>query len=430
LSNERDTAITGIGLVTSLGVGKKENWEAFCAGESGIRRLRGCDTTHFRTKIASQVPETFQEYLKGRFSSGLIRRTERFTHLGLGASDMAIEDAGLVLEDEDRERIAVVVGTGGGGLGAVVEDVRRAIRETGDPFFEDWARAKVGSRAVVKTMANSCAAQISISLDLRGPSLTVATACSSGAAAVCHAHDLLRQGRADAVLVGGTDALASPFALMAFGRLATLSERNDEPERASRPFDRERDGFVLGEGAAMMILETTERARRRGARIYAHLIGFAQTCEAHNIIAPRSGGVGMARTMELALQDAGARPEQVDYVNAHGTSTVANDACESQAIETVLGDHARSVWVSSLKSMIGHTVGAAGAIEAAVTALCIKEGVVPPTINYEHPDPCCRLDYVPNMARERSVDLALSNSFGFGGHNTTIVLSRDGRAGG
>jgi 3-oxoacyl-[acyl-carrier-protein] synthase II len=251
-------------------------------------------------------------------------------------------------------------------------------------------------------------------------------ACASGAAAVCAADEMLQLGRADVVVVGGSDALVSPFSLLGFGKLVTLSERNDAPERASRPFDRERDGFVLGEAAGMMILETAAHARRRRAEVYARILGHAVTSEAFNITAPAEGGIGMARTMTLAMQHAGIDPRDVDYVNAHGTSTMLNDLREAQGIHRAFGDHSRRLWVSSQKSMIGHTIGAAGAIETAVTALTIKAGVVTPTINQEFPDPQCDLDVVPNVARERHVRVALSNSFGFGGHNSTIVLGANG----
>jgi len=290
----------------------------------------------------------------------------------------------------------------------------------------DWWALDLEPMAVVKMMGNSCVGQTSIVYGLQGPSFTVGMSCASGAAAVCAADDLLQLGKVDAVVVGGVDALVSPFALVGFGRLGVLSERNDAPEHASRPFDRHRDGFVLGEGAGMMILETAEHARRRGARVYAHLRGHAVTCEAFDMTAPARGGVGIARTMAKAMEAARVAPDQVDYVSAHGTAMRPQDACEAQGIKRAFGEHTRRLWVSSQKSMIGHTIGAAGAIEIAVTALTIAEGVVTPTINHTETDPECDFDVVANEARERRVDVALSNSFGFGGHNCAVVLGAHG----
>ena len=421
-----DTVITGIGLVSALGVGKDENRANFRAGTSGVTALRGMDASGLRTRIASQVPERFDEYLRGRIAKSVVKRTARFSQFCLGASGMAIEDAGLDLERADRRRVGVVVGNQGYGLKVIDDEVARGLAQKPDMRSADWWELDIEPMAVVKMMGNSCVGQTSIVYGLQGPSFTVGMSCASGAAAVCAADDLLQLGKVDAVVVGGVDALVSPFALVGFGRLGLLSERNAEPETASRPFDRHRDGFVLGEGAGMMILETAEHARRRGARVYAHLLGHAVTCEAFDVMAPARGGVGMARTMVKALEAARVAPDQVDYVSAHGTAMRPQDACEAQGIKRAFGEHTRRLWVSSQKSMIGHTIGAAGAIEIAVTALTIAEGVVTPTINHTETDPECDFDVVANVARERRVRVALSNSFGFGGLNTSVVLGAHG----
>jgi len=419
-----ETVITGIGIVSALGLGARENWDGFCAGRSGVAPVRGFDASTLPARIASQVPERFEDWFRTHFPDTPVG--PRFARLGLAASRMAIDDAGLELECEDPERVAVVVGNGGGGLKLIDEEVARAVAADSDVNPTRLGQWDFDPMALVNVAGSCCAAQISLVLGLQGPSTTIGMACASGAAAVCVADDLLQLGQADVVVVGGCDALVSPFSLAGFGKLVTLSERNCAPERASRPFDRERDGFVLGEAAGMMILETAAHARRRRAEVYARVLGHAFTSEAFNITAPAEGGVGMARTMTLAMENAGVDPADVDYVNAHGTSTTLNDLREAQGIHRAFGDHARRLWVSSQKSMIGHTIGAAGAIETAVTALTIKAGIVTPTINQDVPDPDCDLDVVPNVARERRVRVALSNSFGFGGHNSTIVLGANG----
>jgi 3-oxoacyl-[acyl-carrier-protein] synthase II len=420
-----DTVITGIGIVSALGLGKDENWANFRAGVSGVAPVRGMDSSGLPTRIASQVPERFDEYVRTHFPRSLVKRTARFSQLCLGASRMALEDAGLDLEREDRRRIGVVVGNHGYGLKLLDDEIAKALAENPTMRAADWFTLDLDAMSVLKMMGNACAAQPSIVYGLEGPTFTVSMSCASGAAAVCAADDLLQLGKADAVLVGGTEALVSPMGLVGFAKLAALSQRNDEPARASRPFDRERDGFVLGEGAGMIVLETAEHARSRGAEVYARVLGHAVTYEPSDPTAP-ARGVGMARTMTRALQAARVAPDQVDYVNAHGTSTRLNDRCEVQGIKRAFGDHARRLCVSSQKSMIGHTIGAAGAIEIAITALTIKDGVVTPTINYEVPDPECDLDVVPNVARERHVRVALSNSFGIGGQSCAVVLGANG----
>jgi 3-oxoacyl-[acyl-carrier-protein] synthase II len=420
-----DTVITGIGIVSALGIGKDENWANLCAGTSGVAAVRGIDTAALPVRIASQVPERFEEWTAAHLPRTVTRRTARFSHLCLGAGRLAIEDAGLDLEREDRRRIAVVVGNQGYGLKVIDDMIAKAIAQNPDMRAADWWNLDLDPMAVPKMMGNSCVAQTSIVHRLEGPSLTVSMACASGAAAVCAADDLLQLGKADAVLVGGADALVSPFTLVGFNAIGALSTRNDAPHAASRPFDRDRDGFVLGEGAGMMILESGTHARRRGARVYAHVLGHALTCEPSDGTAPASG-VGMARTMRKALDAARVAPDAIDYVNAHGTSARAWDLCEAEGIHQAFGDHTRRLCVSSQKSMLGHTIGAAGAIEIAVTALTIAEGTITPTINYDAPDPACDLDVVANVARERRVRVALSNSFGVGGQSCAVVLGANG----
>jgi len=421
----RDTVVSGIGIVSALGIGTRENWTNLCAGAPGVGTVRGLDASALPVRIAGQVPDAFDAWAAAHFPRPVLKRTARFSQLCLAATRMAIEDSGLDVAREDRTRVGVVVGNQGYGLKTIDDEVGRASPRPGDVASSQWW-ALMDPMAVLKVMGNCCVAQVSILHGLEGPSFTVGMACASGAAAICLADDLLALGRADVVLVGGTEALVTPFALLGFSKLTALSERNDDPARASRPFDRDRDGFVLGEGAAMLVLETAEHARRRGAPVYARLLGHAMTSEASNITAPAAGGTGIARTMTAAMRHAQVDAADVGYVSAHGTSTRLNDACETQGIRRAFGVHTDRLWVSSQKSMLGHTISAAGAIGAAVTALTIKEGVVTPTINYEHADPDCDLDYVPNTARERRVDVALVNSFGFGGHNVSLVLGADG----
>jgi len=421
-----DAVITGIGIVSALGLGKRENWANLCAGRSGVAAVRGFDASALPVQIASQVPDAFDDHLRRHFPPEVASDASRLSQLCLAASRMAIEDAGLDLAREDRERIGVVIGNGGAGLKVLDDELAKALAQETDAHPARLGQWEFDRHAMLNVMGSGCTAQVATFHGLEGPSFTIGVACASGAAAVCAADEMLQLGRADLVLVGGADALVSPFTLLGFAKLVTLSERNDRPEKASRPFDRERDGFVLGEAAGMMVLETAAHARRRGAEVYARVLGHAITSEAFNITAPAEGGVGMARTMMEAMSEARVAPDQVDYVSAHGTSTTLNDLRETQGIKRAFGDHARRLWVSSQKSMMGHTIGAAGAIETAVTALTIKEGVVTPTINYEVPDPECDLDVVPNVARERRVRIALTNSFGFGGHNTSIVLGAVG----
>jgi 3-oxoacyl-[acyl-carrier-protein] synthase II len=416
---ERDVYITGIGLITCLGVGTADNWKKLCGGVSGIRLVRRFDTSGCPTRIGGEIPEEFPALFAQRFSKRTQKHTAVFSQLSLLATALALEDAGLRLEaEEDRGSIGICVGTGAGGLSYWEEQ----LAVTGKPYRESLDT--VESLAVIKYMANAPAASMSLHFGVEGPSLTVSSSCSSGAYAVCHAHDLIRMGRAEVMIAGGVDAIVSRAALLSFGRLQALSERNCEPARASRPFDKLRDGFVLGDGAGFLVLESAEHCRRRDARRYARIRGHAATSEASHLVHPSANGGKMADTMRRALADAGVATDEVDYISAHGTSTVLNDKYETAAIKQVFGPYAPQISISSQKSMLGHTVGAAGAIEAAVTALTVAHDVVPPTINYENPDEECDLDYTPNVARKRVVRVALSNSFGFGGHNFSIIVSK------
>ena len=416
---ERDVYVTGIGLITCLGVGTAENWKKLCAGVSGIRLVQRFDTTGCPTRIGGEIPEEFSALFAERFPKRTQKHTAPFSQLSLLATALALEDAGLRLEaEEDRSSIGICVGTGAGGI-SYWEGVLGA---KGKPYREALDTAE--SLAVIKYMANAPAASLSLHYGVEGPSLTVSSSCSSGAHAVCYAHDLIRMGRVDVMIAGGVDALVSQAALLSFGRLQALSERNGDPARASRPFDKERDGFVLGDGAGFMILESAEHCRRRDARRYARIRGYAATSESSHMVHPSPNGTKMADTMRRALADARIAADEVDYISAHGTSTVLNDKYETSAVKQVFGPHASQISISSQKSMMGHTVGAAGAIEAAVTALTVANDLVSPTINYETPDPDCDLDYTPNAARPRKVRVAMSNSFGFGGHNFSVVLSK------
>jgi 3-oxoacyl-[acyl-carrier-protein] synthase II len=416
---ERDVYVTGIGLITCLGVGTAENWKKLCAGTSGIGLVRRFDTTGCPTRIGGEIPPEFSARFAERFPKRTQKHAAPFSQLSLLATDLALEDAGLRLEaEEDRNSIGICVGTGAGGI-SYWEDQLSAPDK---PYRQ--ALDSVESLAVIKYMANAPAASLSLHFGVEGPALTMSSSCSSGAHAVCYAHDLIRMGRAEVMLAGGVDAIVSQAALLFFSRLQALSERNSEPARASRPFDRLRDGFVLGDGAGFMVLESAEHCRRRDARRYARIRGYAATSEASHMVHPAANGTKMADTMRRALADARIAAEEVDYISAHGTSTPLNDKYETAAIKQVFGAYAREISVSSQKSMMGHTVGAAGAIEAAVTALTVANDVVSPTINYENPDEGCDLDYTPNVARSRVVRVAMSNSFGFGGHNFSVVLSK------
>jgi 3-oxoacyl-[acyl-carrier-protein] synthase II len=406
----RRVVITGIGLVTPLGIGIEENWQALIKGRSGIGPITRFDASSYQTRFAGEVknfnPEDFLPKKEAR-------KLDLFLQFALAASQMAMEDARLTISDEESPRAGAIMGCGLGGLTTIEASHITLLKEGPkkiSPFF------------IPVIIGNMAPGLMSIRHNAKGPNLSIQTACAAGTHAIGVAFHMIRDGIIDIALTGGVEAVITAMAIAGFNAMRALSTRNDAPEKASRPFDKERDGFVLSEGAAVLILEEAERALSRGASIYAEVIGFGLTSDAYHMTAPAPEGEGAARCMQMALDDAGIRPEDVDYINAHGTSTDLNDRFETMAIKTVFGSHAYKLAVSSTKSMTGHLLGAAGGVEAAYTALTIKRGIIPPTINYEYPDPDCDLDYVPNVARRATVKVALSNSFGFGGTNATIVM--------
>ncbi|MDN5346607.1 MAG: 3-oxoacyl-[acyl-carrier-protein] synthase [Clostridia bacterium] len=404
--------ITGLGVISPVGNTKDDFWRSLLAGVSGIGPITRFDASSMATRIAGEVKDFDPAAFLDRKE---VKRMDRFTQYAVVTARMALNDAALDPKSVDPERIGVVYASGIGGI-ETLEDQARTLLEKGpgrvSPFF------------VPMMIGNMAAGQISIHIGARGPNFTVVNACASSANAVGEAFRLLQRGEVDVVITGGSEASVTPLAVAGFSSMKALSTRNEAPQAASRPFDRGRDGFVLGEGAGTLILETLEHAERRGARIYAEVAGYGCTADAYHITAPDPEGRGSSRAMQLAIADAGLKPEDVDYINAHGTSTDLNDRLETLAIKQVFGSHAYKLAVSSNKSMIGHLLGAAGAVELIATALTIYEGVIPPTINYEDPDPECDLDYVPNKARHQEVKVALSNSFGFGGHNASILLRK------
>lgn len=404
--------VTGLGIISPVGTGIESFWSSLTAGISGIGPVTRFDPAHFSTKIAGEVKD-FEptRYIDKKEA----RRMDRFTQFAVAATEMAVEDASLNFEDEDKDRIGVILGSGVGGI-ETMEEQARVLAEKGP--------GRISPVFVPMMIANMGAGQVAIRYCLRGPNSTSVSACASSSNAIGDAFKMLQYGRADVMITGGAEAAITPLAMAGFIQMKAMSTRNEEPEKASRPFDLERDGFVIGEGAAILILETLEHALKRGARIYAELAGYGSTCDAYHMTAPDPEGHGAANSMREALADAGIKPSEVDYINAHATATPLGDKAETLAIKSVFGGHAAKVAISSTKSMTGHLLGASGGLEAMVCVLAIQEGIIPPTINYEQPDPDCDLDYVPNTARKAEVDVALSNSFGFGGHNATLVFKK------
>jgi 3-oxoacyl-[acyl-carrier-protein] synthase II len=410
LSSPRRVAVTGVGLVSPLGIGNDENWRAIVAGKSGIGPITRFDASAFACRIAGEVkgfdPSLYVEKKE-------IKKMDTFIHFAMAAAQFAMADSGLPVRDDNRERIAVVIGSGIGGL-PIIEETQKNYLQKGprviSPFF------------ITALIANEAAGNVSILYGLKRPNLSTVTACTTGAHAVGEAYRMIQYGDADAAIAGGTESVITPLAVGGFAVMRALSTRNDDPQGASRPWDRDRDGFVMGEGAGLVILEEMEAAKKRGARIYAELVGYGLSGDAYHIAAPSEDGDGPARVMKNALADAEIAPDRIGYINAHGTSTPMGDRIETVAIKMVFGEHAYKVAVSSTKSSTGHLLGAAGGLETGIVALAVHHGVLPPTINYETPDPDCDLDYVPNVAREEKVEYALSNSFGFGGTNGCLVL--------
>jgi len=404
--------ITGLGAVTPLGNDVPTMWEALVAGHSGIGHITHFDASDLEVQIAAEVKDFDPVALLGRREA---RRNDRFTLFALEAARQAVADAGLEFDDDLRQTTGVLIGTAIGGILTLLKNY--------DVLQKSGPR-RVSPFMVPMMMPNAASGTVAITYGLQGPNFSLASACATGSHAIGEAAEVIRRGHAKVMICGGSEAVIARVALAGFKNMGAVSTRNDEPQRASRPFDAERDGFVMGEGASVLVLESLEHARRRGTRIYAELAGHGASADAFHITAPEEEGIGAAWAMELALQDAGLAPEAVDYINAHGTSTRLNDPMETRAIRRVFGPHADRLVVSSTKSMMGHLMGAAGAVEAIACIKSLETGWVHPTINYETPDPECDLDYVPNQARYAQPRAALSNSFGFGGHNGCLVFRR------
>jgi len=411
--NEHRVVVTGLGALTPIGNDVPSFWKALQEGVSGIDKLTLFDASAFDCRIAAEV-KGFDPLTRG-FTKKDLNRMENFVIFAITCAREAIEDAGLDLEKEDRERIGVVVGSGIGSL-KIIEEQHNVYLKSGP--------SRITPFLIPALIVNEAAGQIGITFGLKGPNSCLTTACASGSHAIGDAFRIIQRGDADVVITGGTESCITHLGVGGFCALKALSTRNDEPQKASRPFDAQRDGFIMAEGCGIVVLESLEHAKKRGARIYAEMAGFGMSCDAYHITAPDPEGDGASRAMLAALKDAKAAPEEVDYINAHGTSTKLNDKIETLAVKRAFGSHAKKVMVSSTKSMTGHLLGAAGGVEFVVCCLAIKDNVVPPTINYEFPDPDCDLDYVPNTARKAKLNLCLSNSLGFGGHNATLAVRR------
>ncbi|MEE9259390.1 MAG: beta-ketoacyl-ACP synthase II [Nitrospinaceae bacterium] len=407
----RRVVVTGLGIVSPLGIGLDACWSAVCEGKSGIDTITKFDAASFPVQIAGEVkdfdPEKFIDHKE-------VKKMDTFIHYSMASSQMAVEDSGFEINDDNAERVGVLIGVGLCGLPAI-EKYHDVLKERGvrkiTPFF------------IPMLIANLASGQVSIHFGAKGPNSSVVTACATGTHAIGDATRMIQRGDADAMIAGGTESVITPLCVGGFHAAKALSTRNDDPQGASRPFNLDRDGFVIGEGCGVVLLEEFEGAKQRGARIYGEVAGYALNADAYHITATSPSGEGAARCMKLALKDSGLNPEEVDYINAHGTSTVA-DAAETMAVKTVFGDHARALAVSSTKSMTGHLLGAAGGVEAIFTLMALHHGVIPPTINYKTPDPKCDLDYVPNQAREKSIEVGMSNSFGFGGTNGVLIFKK------
>jgi 3-oxoacyl-[acyl-carrier-protein] synthase II len=408
----RRVVITGIGLVSSLGIGTQATWEGLLAGTSGVGRVTRFDVSGFAAQIAGEV-RGFDplDYVDKKD----VKKMDVFIQYAIAASQFAVEDSRLAITPENAPQVGVFIGSGIGGF-TTIEREHSALLEGGprriSPFF------------IPASIINLASGQVSIRFGAKGPNLATCTACSASAHALGESFEIIKRGDADAMIAGGSEAAITPMSLGGFGSLRALSTRNDEPAKASRPFDRDRDGFIIGDGAGVLILEELEHATARGARIYAEMVGYGVSADAFHITAPSEDGDGAVRAMAMALRKAGVEPAAVDYINAHGTSTPYNDKLETMAIKRCFGDHARRVAISSTKSMTGHLLGGAGGLEAGVSALAVHHQVAPPTINLDHPDPECDLDYVPHVKREMPITYALSNSFGFGGTNATLLFRR------
>ncbi|NQT31782.1 MAG: beta-ketoacyl-ACP synthase II [Deltaproteobacteria bacterium] len=402
--------VTGIGVVCPLGLNAVATWEALIAGRPGVDRITLFDTEGFETKIAGEVkgfdPTNYMNHKDAR-------RNDRFSQMAVAASLEAVKHSGLQIDAVNKNDIGIVIGSGIGGLTTLFEQIKVLLERGAD---------RVSPFLIPMIMPNIAAAQISIILGVKGPNLCTTSACSSGSDAIGFACETIKRGDAKVMVTGGSEAIINPVGVSAFNAMKAISTRNDEPQLASRPFDAERDGFVIGEGSGVLILEDLAFARARGAKILAELLAYGSSADAYHITAPIESGAGAALAVQRALDKAGIKPDEIDYINAHGTSTILNDKMETKAIKTIFGERAYKIPISSTKSMMGHLVGSAGAVEAAICIMAIRNGIIPPTINLTHPDPECDLDYVPNVARQAKVTTALSNSFGFGGHNSVLVF--------
>ena len=408
----RRVVVTGVGVVSPLGTGNRKNWDALTAGISGIGHITRFDATDFPVRIAGEVKDFVAEEFIDKKE---IKKMDLFIQYALAATHFAMEDSGFKVNDENAERVGVLVGAGLGGLPSI-ERYHTALLEGGykkiSPFF------------IPMLIINLAPGHISMRYGAKGPNISSVSACATSTHSIGDAYHIIRRGDADAMIAGGTESTITPLGIGGFAVMRALSDRNDTPQAASRPFEKNRNGFVMGEGAGIVILEEYESAKKRGAKIYAEVAGYGLTGDAYHLTAPAPGGEGAARCMRMALNKAGLNPEDVNYINAHGTSTPMNDLYETMAIKTAFGEHAKKLMVSSTKSMTGHLLGASGALEAVFSVKALQDAMIPPTINYETPDPECDLDYVPNSARQSVLRHVMSNSFGFGGHNATIILSR------
>lgn len=404
--------VTGLGAITPIGNDVPTYWQNLTDGVSGAGPITTFDASDYSVRIACEVKDFDPAQWMNR---KMARRTARVTQFAVGATRQALDDAGLTIDEDNRDNVGVVIATGGGGI---------SLAEEGAYVLRDRGPRAVSPLLLPGLMPNAVSCLVSIETGARGPILTSTLACASGNYSMIEAYHFLQRGEADVIIAGGTESASTPVSFAAVARMGALSSRNDDPQRASRPFDAERDGFVYGEGAAVMIMETEEHARARGAKIYAEVLGGRLTGDAFHITAPDPEGDGAVRAMEGAVEGAGLQPTDIDVIYAHGTSTPLNDGTETKAIRRVFGEHADNLAVTATKSMVGHLMGAAGAVSALAAALTLQEGVIPPTINYEYPDPECDLDYVPNQARRAEVDAALVNAFGFGGQNVVLVMKR------
>ncbi len=410
--DRRRVVITGMGILCPTGNTVEEAWNNAAAGKTGIARITRFDTSHLENHFGGEVKNFDPNEVLGRREA---RRTDRVTQLGLVAAKQAMDDSGLEITDSNRYQVGCIMGSGIGGIGSIFEGVKA--------FLERGAKA-VSPLMVPMMLPDSAAAKVAMTWGLRGPNFAISTACATGNNSIGEATEIIRRGAAKAILAGSSEAGLADIAIASFNNMTAISRRNDAPEKASRPFDIDRDGFVVAEGAAMLVLEDLEHALARGAKIYAEVLGYGQSCDAYHVTAPLETGEGAAVAMELALENAGLKPEDLDYINAHGTSTPLNDVSETVAIKRALGETAYEIPISSTKSVTGHLMGAAGAVEAVFSIMALRSNFIPPTINLDNPDPQCDLNYTPNEGRAAQIDIAMSNSFGFGGHNAVLIFGK------